>query len=144
MKLKLGFYVLLLFLTLATACKKEPPVRKEAPDWSVRAVGDNPYTMTAVITLPVLHGAAPGAGDQMAAFMGEECRGVGILKIVGGLPLYFILIHGAADENTVLYFFYYNAAQGVIYKSRNPMGFEANGSFGTVDSPEMLKLSALP
>jgi len=134
---------LLLYVTIAS-CKKEAAIRKEAPNWSVTAAGDYPYTMTAVVTLPHMYGATPAEGDQMAAFMGEECRGIGALNIVGGLPLYFILIHGTAAENTAVYFLYYNATQGAIYKSKEGSAFAVDSSFGTVDSPEMLKLSKLP
>lgn len=138
------FVVCLLLLGTIASCKKETQVRKEAPNWSIKAAGDYPYTMTAVVTLPQMYGATPAKGDQMAAFMGEDCRGIGTLTIVGGLPLYFILIHGTATENAAVYFLYYNATQGAIYKSKEGSNFAVDSSFGTVDSPEMLKLFKLP
>ncbi|QEC73786.1 hypothetical protein FSB73_21065 [Arachidicoccus ginsenosidivorans] len=138
------FVAFLLICGTIASCKKEPAVRKEAPNWSITSAGDYPYTMTAVVTLPEMYGAAPTDGDQMAAFMGEDCRGIGTLNVVGGLPLYFIMIHGTAAENTSVYFLYYNATKGAIYKSKEGSKFAVDSSFGTVDSPEMLRLFKLP
>ncbi|GHT64646.1 hypothetical protein AGMMS50239_22710 [Bacteroidia bacterium] len=106
-----------------------------APVWQV----DNSaysVSMTAVVKLPPELAVYAQDDDQLAAFSGDVCHGIGV-KID---DLYYVAIQGATDEDATIWFSYYSARSQHLYTTDNLFPFEADGIFGTVDSPETLKL----
>lgn len=130
------FAVLLSISTVGCKKKKEVFTTFPEPKWEVMHE-DYSMTMTAVVELPAHLQPYTSEGDYLAAFAGETCRGVG--EVVDGL--YYVTIKGTSDDDTGVYFQYYNGRNKYMYKSSNLFAFESDGVFGTVDEPEVLPLS---
>lgn len=121
----------------ATSCSgDDEPSTQEAPQWSVANSPEFSVSMTAVVILPDYLQKYYQGGDQLAAFVGDECRGTG-LEIDGK---YYILIKGAARETGKVTFKYYSHANKYLYSTGELMPFEADEIYGTVDAPKTLPL----
>lgn len=106
------------------------------PGWSAEFNKNYNASMTAVVSLPDNLVAYTNEKDEIAAFVGNECRGVG--TAIDGL--YYVLIKGTPDEQVKVTFLYYSAANQYMYKTAIDFDFEADGTYGTVDEPKILPL----
>lgn len=111
----------------------------DAPGWNVVDNADYSVTMTVVAEIPEYIAKNAQSGDELAAFAGNECRGVA--KKVG--ELYYIMIDGTDDENPPLQFRFYSAANRYMYQTTGTYQFKANAMIGTVDEPEKLFLEII-
>ena len=128
-------------LVAAGGCKKDkeevfpqfPP-----PTWENQVTGQYTYSMTAVVTLPRELQSTWQAADELAAFIGEECRAVAEPVEAGGVRVFYLLIQGDATETEKITFRYYNTTNSYIYVSDNSLQFNPEGIYGTVDQPRAL------
>lgn len=128
------FALCVLFLT---GCKKEEIFKTfTQPYWHEEFNAEYTATMTAVVTLPQEIGTYIQDGDELAAFINGECRGVA--KNIDGLN--YIMIKGMPDENEMVTFKYYSARNMFMYQCVNCTAFENDGIYGTADSPIVLPL----
>lgn len=131
------------FLLAAGGCKKDkeevfpqfPP-----PSWENKVTGQYTHSMTAVVKLPDDLRQAYQAADELAAFIGEECRAVAEPVEATGNRLFYLLIQGDAAEPGKISFRYYSAASSYIYTSDNLLEFTSGGTYGTPDQPRTLVL----
>ncbi|MGM9804813.1 MAG: hypothetical protein ACI308_11645 [Muribaculaceae bacterium] len=107
-----------------------------APAWTDPDKTVYPTSMTAVVRLtPILELYADDA-DQMAAFIGNECRGVATTVVNNGVKLFFIQIKGSSSENGNVELRYYSNANSRTYNSvAADLPYEINKIYGTVDAP---------
>lgn len=130
-------------LIIAGSCKKDkeevfpqfPP-----PSWENEATGHYAHSMTAVVKLPPDLQAAYRETDELAAFIGEECRAVARPVNVSGTSLFYLLIQGDAAEPGKITFRYYSSATSYIYIADNTPGFSPDGTYGTADQPRVLTM----
>jgi hypothetical protein len=127
---------------LAGACKEEEETFPTfpAPVWDVNPAMYS-VNMTAVVKLPSNLEEYAQADDRLAAFVGGECRGVGEVVETSGRKLYFVTIHGTADDESTVSFQYYSARNRYLYRTDELFAYEADKMFGTVDEPEILTFS---
>lgn len=131
--------LLLLFILGLNSCQKEEVYKTfPIPVWQVE---DMKYSvnMTAVVVLPPNLQALYQKNDQIAAFVNNECRGIG--QFVDNA--FFITIKGLPEENSKISFKYYNNQNQYMYSSDAFLSFEQDAVFGTIDSPEMLTLNII-
>ena len=123
-------------MLLAAGCDKEEYPTYDKPGWVVAFNGDYNASMTAVVCLPgnLAPDAAPD--DELAAFIGDECRGVG--QQVDGL--WYVMLKGTPDEQGTVSIRYYSAANRYLYRTAEGFEFEADGVYGTADNPVTLPL----
>lgn len=124
--------------TPEVAATKFPP-----PAWKADETGKYPATMTAVISLPVPLAGTALETDPVAAFIGDECRGVGVIVNVNSKPLYFVLIQGLPEESTKISFKYYSNKTSYMYESRSPLNFLVDAVYGTATDPKIIELDQL-
>ncbi|WP_457651477.1 T9SS type A sorting domain-containing protein [Rhodocaloribacter sp.] len=107
--------------------------RAQAPDW---AVNPSDYESTMSMTAMVLHDGdrLGGAGDLLAAFVGDEVRGVAEGTTVGSAPLFFLTVFADTDGETVT-FKVYDAAAGTVRVIEETEVFETNAVRGIVAAP---------
>ena len=107
-----------------------------APSWTDPDKSVYPTSMTAVVRLaPALEQFAADA-DQMAAFIGNECRGVAQPVVTGGVKLFFIQVKAPSNESGKVEFRYYSSHSGRIYKSvADDVAYVINKVYGTADAP---------
>ena len=142
MKNNLFAIAVLIIIIGLSACKKEvkhttfPP-----PVWKEDQTGKYPVSMTAVVTMYYELNMSLMPDDQMAAFVNDECRGVGqIVKVSPISTVFFILIHGTAAEQNKIKFKYYSTKSSYMYATADFLDFKIDSNFGTADKPETLEL----
>jgi hypothetical protein len=147
---KTAFMISVLLVIGTIACRKgadvaEKPKEEQTkfppPKWKADETGRYPASMTAVVVLPALLQTAITEEDQLAAFIGGECRGEGARVRVGSTDMYFVLIRGLADEQSPVTFKYYNAKSSFLYQTGPVVNFLIDGVYGTAESPKVLDLS---
>jgi hypothetical protein len=137
------------FLLLAAlACSKggdtsQEEVGKKFPDpqWKEDTTGKYGASMTSVVVLPATLILNLLQNDQLAAFINDECRGVGTLEKVNNVDLYFIMIHGKPDETSSVKFKYYSSKTSFLYESTTPINFLIDAVYGTAQNPKTLELA---
>jgi hypothetical protein len=138
----------LLLTTLSCSKNDEPkPVQEgtkfPTPDWKQDTTGRYPASMTSVLTLPTSLAAAVIESDQLAAFVNDECRGVGTMEKVNAQNLFFVMIHGMPDETSKVKFKYYSGKTSYMYESKDTLNFLIDAIYGTAQNPKTLQLSQL-
>ena len=129
-----------LFAFVTTACKKEEELpTKPAPQWAVDANSGYYVTMTAVVKIPENLSPYADKNDQLAAFIGNECRGIGVAKN----GLFLVPIKGSPEEQGAIHFSYYSARNKYLYKTNSIGTFEVDKMYGTVDNPIKLSLEII-
>jgi hypothetical protein len=122
----------------------EPPGTKfTAPEWKQDTSGRYPASMTAVLALPNSLAAAVLESDQLAAFVNDECRGIGTVEKVNTQNLFFVMIHGMPDETSKVKFKYYSTKTSFMYESKDTLNFLIDAVYGTAQNPKTLQLSQL-
>lgn len=75
-------------------------------------------------------------GDELAAFVGTECRGKGTIVNIGGNSIFYLIIGGNQTSNEILTFKYYQISTNKIYNlTLTNKLFIGNENFGTPDNP---------
>jgi hypothetical protein len=145
------FSAIYIFLLLAgLGCGKEsadPPkeitTKFPPPAWKANDTGKYPATMTAVVTLPSPLATDALENDNLAAFIGDECRGVGVVIDVNSQKLFFVLIQGMPDESNKITFKYYSIKTSFMYESRTSLNFLVDDVYGTAGNPKTIDLEQL-
>lgn len=123
-----------------SGCKKEEVYKTfEKPHW--KEVFDAEYTtsMTAIIDLPRELAVYANENDELAAFVNGECRGIAV-KVDG---LNYIMIKCKPDEDGMVTFKYYSAANKYMYQCVNCTPLENDGIYGTADSPIVIPFKVI-
>lgn len=140
-----------LFLALITitisvsisSCSKDKDSYPKVPipDWREDLTGKYPASMTAVVQLPKSLLPASQPDDKMAAFIKDECRGVGVVvKVNDTTSVFYVMIHGTASEQEKINFKYYSKKDAYLYITNDFLDFSIDGNYGTVDKPGILDL----
>lgn len=115
--------------------------KDKSPEWNMIDDGTDQYSMTAIIRLSDFMERYEDESDCLAAFIGNECRGVAVAKRVEEHKLYFLYIKGNNGEPPVS-LKYYSAKNNRIYELRNVYEFFQNASYGTVSAPETVEFES--
>jgi hypothetical protein len=142
---------LYIFLIAATiGCSKNPietieevATKFPVPTWKADDTGKYPATMTAVFNLPVTLAGSSTENDKLAAFVNDECRGVGVIVEVNNLNLFFVLIQGLPEETNKVTIRYYSDKTSYMYESQSALTFFADDIYGTAENPKILNLTRL-
>ena len=137
-------YLMVVVLSIAcgcfTACKDEEPLPEQPrPVWGVEYGIYTESSMTAIVVLPENLQPYAQDDDMVAAFVGNECRGIG--ELINGA--FYILIKGAPNEYAGISFLYYSSRNKYLYTTAPDLPFEPDTRFGGVDEPEVLVLSVV-
>lgn len=108
-----------------------------APQWAEPGSGMLQFSMTAIVRLSDFLETYADDADQVAAFIGDECRGVGNVEVNGGQKLFFLYIKGNNAETEKVSLRYYSARNKKMYICENLFDFEQNSYYGTVETPEV-------
>ena len=131
-------FVCLFASILFVSCKEDDEKFPTFPTpvWNVNSA-EYSVNMTAVVTLPQALIQYAEEGDQLAAFSGDVCRGVG--EIIDGL--YYVAILGMPEDQSNIHFRYYSIRNEYLYQTADLFAFDADEIFGTTDEPETIELS---
>lgn len=98
-------------------------------------------SMTAVVRIPDELQAYANTEDKLAAFIGEECCGVGKLTMVNDKPVYKMVIKSTDNPSAKVSFRYYSATNTYLYKTEDLIDFKAESAYGTEEAPQTLSIS---
>ncbi len=123
-------HILLIIIALLPVSLKAAP-----PDWSV-----NPsmfaYNMTITGAINIYYTPSEDADDMIAAFVGDECRGVAqpVYKPAVGRYICYLMVYSNAASET-LTFKVYDASGDEIRDIEKTITFEVNGIIGNLEAP---------
>ena len=123
-------------------------VEGEKPDWAVNG-SDYESTMNVIAMLDFAGTPCDDADDMVAAFIGNECRGVGYAKYNSRYDSYFILLNisgNRADDGKPITLRAYDASTGIVYsfvESTPALTFSQNKVLGTYAEPVLISTSDL-
>jgi hypothetical protein len=139
----IAFLLVAIILSISVAissCRKDKGATAP-PDWKEDATGKYPVSMTAVVQLPQKLVSNIHPADKIAAFINDECRGVGVqVNIRDSVPVFYIMIHGTSSEQQKIGFKYYSARNSYLYTTNYFLDFAPDDNYGTIDKPAMLDL----
>lgn len=118
-----------------------PDIWSTSPDWSVHPP-DYQYTMTITARVNFSDNYYfVGEDDKLGAFMDGEERGVAEVILVDGEPYYFLTVYSSTGGDITLKL--YSSEFRNIYTIPSRIPFQANGSLGTPDVPQILNAAPL-
>lgn len=110
----------------------------QSPQWTDPDKTVYPTSMTAVLRLSPILETLAADGDKMAAFIGDECRGVAQVVMNNGVRLFFIHVKAPSSEGGNVEFRYYSASANRVYTSvAADVKYEIDKIYGTADSPQL-------
>ena len=105
---------------------------------------DYQYQGTITTEIVINNSESPYAGDKLAAFVTDECRGVAdIYETPNGIRFFLQVF---SNQSETLTFKFYDASSNSIYDLENTIVFTSNMSVGNITEPEKmtLKTDTLP
>lgn len=139
-----------LLITLAVifnGCKNDEEFFKTypRPAWGIASPESLPYSFTAIVSIPENINTYSSDDDIVAAFIGDECHGIGnlVMSENGTKKVYYITVRGSDTENRQIVFRYYNSKLSYLYEAITMVPFEIEGVLGSYDSPFMLDLQIM-
>lgn len=119
------YSIMLLFLIVGN-------VQGQAPNWSVNE-NNFQYSMTFVGFLNVDGTTLANTNDKVAAFAGNECRGVANLTYVASQNKYFAYLTVFSNQNNeTISFKIYNSAKNEIKNVEKTKSFTTNENYGNL------------
>lgn len=140
------FLVALMVVALGSCSEDEETFTTwPEPAWTVSSPEMLPNSFTAVVAIPQNLNIYASDNDKLAAFINDECRGVGnlIKDEITGKRVYFLTIRANDTESGAVTFRYYNAQLAYLYQAESSISFEADGTYGSYDAPIVLDLQNL-
>ncbi len=142
MKIHILLSLSITLITISGCSKKSDTSADEnhnkypVPHWQADISGLLAYSMTTVIAISDSLHQTVSANDKVAAFIGEECRGVGVyVERENTAPVFYIMIKGNADESAQVILKYYNSQSSYMYITGIFLNFEVDYNYGTADLP---------
>ncbi|MGN0214765.1 MAG: hypothetical protein ACI4AH_08180 [Muribaculaceae bacterium] len=109
---------------------------------AMNLTGKHPLKMTACIAPMGMVKDLARNTDKIAAFVGNECRGVGQAKTTESGQLYFMInINGSIDGNDVVTLKYYSSVKKQLYVSNVSITFANGSEYGTTFAPIAVEFS---
>lgn len=109
------------------------------PNWTVNP-SDYQYTMTLTGIGFFQCDETIDEGDMVAAFIGDECRGVQSFSTnIDGRMLAYLTVYDNMSEGNAVTFKMYDASEDKIYDDVFPAVFQENGIMGNSESPHEFK-----
>ncbi|HUH18313.1 hypothetical protein [Albibacterium sp.] len=139
MKKNISIPILLVLFSLSLfSCKKDETYpQHEKPNWEISEIENVQVNFSAIFDLESNLSVYIAENDELAAFVGNDCRGTATLIN----DLFHITVKGTADENSKVTFRYYSSTTKYMYEAIDYVDFEANITLGTIDNPEVLALT---
>jgi len=108
-------------------------------DWTVNPP-DFEHVMTVTAVLKVNNQIANESANAIAAFIGAECRSAATPLLTNGQQMYFLMIYGNTNGETVSIRTYYSPLDTVL-NNTTTLVFDGTAAHGTPDNPYELKAS---
>lgn len=114
-------------------------VRAEEPDWTINPE-DFENSMGIIGLLKINDITSSDSEDKLAAFSGDELRGVQYLEYIPQADAYLVFLDVHSNNlNEVITFKIWDASAGIVYSRITPISlpFEPDSLVGTVSNPQI-------
>ena len=116
--------------------EEEEVVKDDKPAWNAPKVETFEYSMTYVTQISFEGKLTTNTATEIAAFLGEECRGKATIKYEASLKLYLcyltIVSNTVSGEKITLSVF--DPDKSILYKNATTIDFSNNQTLGSMDS----------
>lgn len=132
------------------SCSKEEPVVElnptesesfvPAPHWKLIENHQLlPATMTAIAALPIEYDKEHRLMDELAVFVGEECRGIAEYVENNGEGKWVVVVYSDGSRDEKFYFKHYMYSRRQVFTSIETFKFAADTRLGNFDNPIMIQ-----
>ncbi len=132
-----------LLLLAGQQLSASPPAINEGhaspPSWSVNP-DDYEFNMSAVIRLNFNGVPSNATGNLVAAFVGNELRGVATPVIIGGNAYFFLTIYANQYTGETVHFKTYYAPNDAVYPNQESATFTHNLTIGSSSAPFFINI----
>jgi hypothetical protein len=111
-----------------------------SPDWYVNPE-DFQFSMNVIGQLKINNVISTDTADMLAAFVGDECRGVAKVKYVSAYDMYevYLTIFSNTETGEKVIFKIWNASEGIVHLNVTPdYTFGSNTLYGSPGSPVII------
>jgi hypothetical protein len=131
----------LILLTLMCGCKKkDTEVFDSKPNWVMATDVNKEYSMTYIVKVSVNSVVQPlVVDDELAAFIGTQCRGTSTIVANDSKNCFYLLVYGNQNDSEKLTFKYFSSQQRKIYESVPVDSYYPNQIIGSLDAPTLLE-----
>ena len=129
MKISLALLMLFSFCTFPG----EPLFAGSPQEWFVKP-SDYEYFMTVTARLNINQLPSNDPDNVIAAFVGDECRGVAKTTGVNGIQLFFLMVYSNINHETISLRCYLAESDQVV-NSTSSFSFESESALGSIDEP---------
>jgi len=139
---KIGLVIVALALLNSCSKDDDPSNTYAKPNWTLASANQLPNSLTAIVSIPSNLNIYGTDEDMAAAFIDDECRGIGSLVVneSSDKRVFYLTIRGSSIENQKITFRYYNARLSYLYQATNIVYFDSDANYGTYDEPVELDL----
>lgn len=102
--------------------------------------GCHPLKMNAVLEMQHELIRNVSQNDLLAAFVNDECRGVGRFVEKNGKRMFEVAINGSLGLNEKVIIRYYNSSLKFKFESEKTIYFITDNSFGDIDNPAVIEM----
>lgn len=114
------------------------PVAK--PNWVIESNLIKEFTMTYIAQMSVNSVIQPIIeGDELAAFIGNKCRGIATIVSNNNTNSFYLLVFGNQNDTENLYFKYYSKQKTWIFEAKPFSNYFPNQLVGSPDEPFRLE-----
>lgn len=106
-----------------------------SPQWNAPDQNLYPGSMTAIFRLTPFLEKDISFDDKIAAFIGDDCRGVSSPTEIDGKYYFFLQITAEADEQGDVNFKYYSKHNSKIYTAADKVSYRIDKIYGTSQAP---------
>ncbi|QZE15922.1 T9SS type A sorting domain-containing protein [Halosquirtibacter laminarini] len=106
------------------------------PNWTVQ-IHKFEFSMTMIGTVEVDHIFMTQKDDMIAAFVGDECRGVSKIYVSSEKHVAYMIVYGniSYDDPDKVHFKVYDSNSDRVVDMNNLIDFKINGIFGSTPNP---------
>lgn len=107
------------------------------PNWNIN---HNDYEYFLTVTGLIIIQNSTNSSDVLAAFVGNECRGVASATLTSEGWLWFLMVRANVDDETVT-FRIWDADQNTVLCVSNEIVFISGNAYGTINTPYLLEIN---
>jgi hypothetical protein len=106
------------------------------PNWAIVNNINKEFSITYIAQVSVNNEIQPlTEGDELAAFIGNQCRGIATIVSNDNKNYFYILIYGNQNDTEKLLFKYYSKQRTWIFENKPIDIYYPNQSVGSLDTP---------
>jgi len=127
----------IMLLALLSGCHKNDDEDFDTkPNWVVATDVNKEFSMTYIVRVSVNSEVQPLVpSDELAAFIGTQCRGTATIVSNDSKNCFYLLFYGNQNDTEKLTFRYFSSEKKKIYESAPLDNYFPNQMAGSLDAP---------